>query len=348
MNEQGKIKAVGLFSGGLDSILAVRIMMEQGIDVTSLHIRTGLTYERRERLAGREPAGPSKAERSAEMLGVELEIVEAFDEYIPTILHPRHGYGSEMNPCMDCRIFLLRQAKDWMEEHSHRFVFTGEVVGQRPNSQMPAALKTIEQESGLEGYLLRPLSAKLLEPTIPEKRGWVDREKLYDVSGRSRKPQMRLAKQFGITDYPQPAGGGCFLVDQAYARRLRDFLAHEGEDALTSDRALLLAIGRHFRLPSGHKLIVGRHEGENDYLEKQREEGVLLRTVDHLGPITLVQSLSKEPREGEIEQAARITARYSDGKREPSVRVEVHSRDGLSVMLDVEPMAPGEVQALMV
>lgn len=344
-NEQREIKAVGLLSGGLDSTLAARILMEQGIQVTPLYIRTGLSYARRNRLTGREPAGPLSVEKAAATLGLELEIMDVRETFLPVILHPRHGYGSAMNPCVDCRIFLLRQAKRWMEEHNHHFVFTGEVLGQRPNSQMRDSLQLVERESGLEGYLLRPLSAKLLEPTIPEERGWVDREALYDMAGRSRKPQIALAERFGITEYPQPAGGCCFMVDENYARRLRDFLDHEGEGALTSERAFLLAIGRHLRLSSGAKVIVGRHEQENAYIKTQGREGVLLTTVDHPGPTTLVPG---DPTSEELTQAARMTARYSDGKGEPAVRVELRRGEGLSEVLTVSPMSSDETDSLMV
>lgn len=342
MNEQ--IKAVGLLSGGLDSTLAVRVVLEQGIEVTALHFRTGFSYVERDRAVG-QATTPSDAERAAAMLGVNLEIIDISAEYRPLVLHPRYGYGSGMNPCVDCRIFLLRQAKSWIEEHGYHFVFTGEVVGQRPKSQMRATLKTVERESGLRGYLLRPLSAKLLDPTVPEQRGWVDREKLYGIGGRGRKEQIALAERFGISDYPQPSGGCCYLIDQTYSRRLRDLLAHEGSEALTPDRVQLLAVGRHLRLPSGRKIVIGRRERENDYLATCGVEGVLLTTPEHPGPTTLMPGASSRK---EIELAARITAGYSDGKDEPAVPVEVRERDGLVKVLAVGPLARDEIRDLMV
>ena len=340
MSDRELVKAVGLLSGGLDSILAVRIMIEQGIDVTALHFRTGFSYFERNRVAGREPVGPSDAERAASTLGVALEIIDIPDEYIPVVLHPRYGYGSGMNPCVDCRIFLLRQAKGWMETHNYHFIFTGEVVGQRPKSQMRPSLNTVERESGLRGYLLRPLSAKLLKPTVPEQRGWVKREKLYGISGRGRKEQAALAERFGITSYPQPSGGCCYLIDQTYSRRLRDFLDQEGDQALTRERVQLLAVGRHLRLRSGRKLVVGRHERENEYLERCGVEGVLLATVDRPGPTALMPG---EPAREDIELAARITAGYSDGRNEPAVRVEVRGSGGLIEVLAVAPLARDEI-----
>lgn len=348
MSEKEQIKAVGMFSGGLDSTLATCLMLDQGIEVTAIHFRTGFSYELRRRVTATDSVEPTIAEQAADQLGIDLTTVDVSSDFIPVVLNPHHGYGSGMNPCMDCRIFLLRQAKAWMEAHDHHFVFTGEVVGQRPKSQKRPMLDVVEQESGLEGLLLRPLSAKLLSPTVPEERGWVDREQLYDISGRSRTRQIALAERFGITDYAQPSGGCCFLIDQHYAERLRDFLAHEGEDALTAERALLLSIGRQIRLPSGRKVIVGRNEGENKYITSRSDEGVLLTTVDYPGPTTLVWG---DPTQAEIELAARITARYSQGRDEPILHVTVRRssvREGMSEVVAVSPLALEEIHALMV
>jgi tRNA-specific 2-thiouridylase len=345
MSEKQEIRAVGMLSGGLDSMLAAKVITEQGIRVTALHFRTGFSYVERERVAGRRPVGLTDAERAAEMLGIPLVIIDITDDYIPIVLNPRFGYGSGMNPCVDCRIFLLRQAKVWMEEHEHHFVFTGEVVGQRPKSQMKPSLRTVECESGLEGYLLRPLSAKLLKPTIPEERGWVKREKLYGIRGRGRKEQIAMAEAFGITEYAQPSGGCCYLIHQTYSRRLRDFLDHEGEDALSTDRVQLLAVGRHLRLDSGRKIVVGRHERENEYLESCGISGVLLATPDHPGPVTLVLG---EPTPEEIEKAARITAGYSDGSDVPMVAVEVRRTGKPIEIVTVTPLPKEWAQAMMV
>jgi len=340
MSDNEQIKAVSLFSGGLDSTLATRIILEQGIEVTALYFRTGFSFVGRNRVSE-----PSDVEQAAAMLGVNLRVIDVSDEYLPLVLHPRYGYGSGMNPCVDCRIFMLRQARAWMEAHGYHFVFTGEVVGQRPKSQKRPTLNTVERESGLRGYLLRPLSAKLLKPTVPEQRGWVDREKLYAISGKGRKAQIALAERLGITEYAQPSGGCCYLIDQTYSRRLRDFLAHEGPKALTREQTRLLALGRHLRLSSGRKIIVGRRERENESLETCGVEGILLTTVDHPGPTTLSPG---EPARGEIKLAARITAGYSDGRGEPAVRVEVRRNSGLVELLTVEPMALEEMQTLMV
>ncbi|MCP4543779.1 MAG: tRNA (5-methylaminomethyl-2-thiouridylate)-methyltransferase [Chloroflexi bacterium] len=350
MKKKERIKAVGMLSGGLDSTLAIRVMLEQNIEVTALHFRTTFSYVERSRLAGRGPAMRFDAEWAATTLGVDLQVIDVSDEYLPLVLNPRYGYGSGMNPCVDCRIFLLRQAKMWMKEHGYHFVFTGEVVGQRPKSQMRPSLNTVERESGLRGYLLRPLSAKLLKTTVPEERGWVNREKLYAINGRGRKPQIALAEQFGITDYTQPSGGCCYLIDKTYSRRLNDFLTHDGAAAIALDQVQLLAVGRHIRLISGCKVIVGRHERENDYLENCNVKGVLLTTMDHPGPTTLVPG---KPLQADVELAARITAGYSDGNNEPAVRVVM--RDATSQqkqdepqILTVEPMEKERVKTLMV
>jgi tRNA-specific 2-thiouridylase len=351
MGKKEQIRAVGMLSGGLDSTLAIRIMLEQNIEVTALHFRTAFSYVERSHLAGRGPGMRFDAQWAASTLNVDLEVIDISDEYLPLVLNPRYGYGSGMNPCVDCRIFLLRQAKAWMKAHGYHFVFTGEVVGQRPKSQMRPSLNIVERESGLRGYLLRPLSARLLKPTVPEQRGWVDREELYAISGRGRKAQIALAEQFGITGYPQPSGGCCYLIDKTYSRRLRDFLAHEGAEALNSGRVQLLAIGRHLRLSSGRKVIVGRHEQENEYLGSCGVAGILLTTVDHPGPTTLVPDGATQE---EIALAARITAGYSDGRGEPTVRVEVRAtrdgqgRNGLANVLTVDPLSREEVNALMV
>ncbi len=345
MGESEQIKAVALFSGGLDSTLAVRVMLEQGIEVAALHFRTGFSYAQRNRILEGDATGPTAVERAAATLGVDLYIVDVSEAYLPLVLNPRYGYGSGVNPCVDCRIFLLRRAKRWMEQHGGHFVVTGEVVGQRPKSQMRPTLRTVERESGLQGYLLRPLSARLLPPTIPERRGWVEREALYRISGRGRKEQIALAERFGITEYAQPSGGCCYLIDKVYARRWRDFLAHEGAQALTRQQAQLLAIGRHLRLPSGRKVVIGRHERENEYLAAQEVEGVWLTSVDHPGPTTVVLGA---PTAEEVEQAAQMTASYSDGWREPVVRVKMWRADGTSETLTVKPMPREQAQALMV
>lgn len=321
-----RIGALALLSGGLDSTLAAVIVRELGIEVTGIHFATGFCgLQRRRRVARPEEADDprlrNEALHVAGTLRIPIEIIEVSQEYLPLVLNPKHGYGSHMNPCQDCRAFMLRQAKAHLEEFGARFIVTGEVVGQRPNSQKRHLLYQTERDGGARGLVLRPLSAKLLRPTIPEEEGWVDREKLYAISGRGRKEQIELAEQFGISEYAQPAGGCCLLVEEAFSRRLRDFLAHNPPEALTQERVALLSTGRHLRLPDGTKVIVGRHEGENNFLDRAR--GPELWRLEAAGggsPVALVAGpLTPE----QTELAAAVVAGYSRAKHEPAVVVAV-------------------------
>jgi len=340
MSEQ--ICALGLLSGGLDSTVAARVLQAQGIDVLGLHFSTGFCVADRHRILGNR-SNPDKEYRNEALragadLRVPVEIIDIKNEYLTeVVLDPKYGYGSGMNPCIDCRIFMLQKAREIMEERGYHFVFTGEVLGQRPMSQRRPPLDDVEEDSGLDGYLLRPLSAKLLPPTIPEERGWVDRERLYSIQGRSRKVQMRLAEELGIVDYPQPAGGCCFLPDENYARKLKDFLAFNGTD-VTPDDMMLLKVGRHFRLGNGVKVVVGRDEGENDYLERFAEGRGQVWVEVHPSPLTLLEG---RPTAEELEIACGITARYSDGRDEPSVPVKwrIGDQEG---QLTVEPLTDVE------
>ena len=324
-------------SGGLDSTLAARIMQEQGVEVLGLHFSTGFCVADRHRLIGN--ANSKKPYRNDALhagsrLEIPVEIVDIKDDYLgEVVLHPKYGYGSGMNPCIDCRIFMLGRAKKIMEERGYHFIFTGEVLGQRPMSQRRPPLQWVERDSGLEGLLLRPLSAKLLLPTKPETEGWIDREQLYNIAGRSRQVQMRLAEELGVIDYPQPAGGCCFLPDQHFAGKLRDLLAHRGND-VDPDDMMLLKVGRHFRLSDDVKIIVGRHESENDYLERFRDGRGSVWTDAFSSPLTLVEGVATA---ADLELACRITARYSAGRDEPQVPVKwsLGTQDG---QLLVEPV----------
>jgi tRNA U34 2-thiouridine synthase MnmA/TrmU len=238
------------------------------------------------------------------------------EEYLDVVKHPKHGYGSNMNPCIDCRIFMMKKAKAYMEEAGASFIVTGEVLGERPMSQRRDAMRLIEKEAGLDGLVLRPLSAKLLSASIPEKEGWVDREKLLKIQGRSRKPQIQLADHFGIRDYPCPAGG-CLLTDPGFAQRMRDLNRYHS-DFLLND-VHLLKMGRHFRLSPHLKLVVGRNEEENQKIQTFSQEGdFLLKVSRYPGPLSLLRGEAKEE---EIAKAAAITARY--GKAKDLEKIEV-------------------------
>ncbi|HHJ64379.1 MAG TPA: hypothetical protein ENJ61_05665 [Aquifex aeolicus] len=306
------VRAVALLSGGLDSTLAVRLVQDQGIEVRALHFYTGFCItEHKRRLGLKREDGQhyvNPALKAAAQLRVPLEVVDISEDYYRIVLNPKFGYGKNVNPCIDCRIHMLRKAKEIMERDGYHFVVTGEVLYQRPMSQTPERLKLIEREAGLEGYVLRPLSAKVLPPTVPEIRGWVDREKLLGIRGRSRKVQIALAQRFGL-EYEQPAGGCCYLTDENYAERFRE--AFEVEGSVSREDLLLLAVGRHLRLPSGLKLIVARNEGEVRFLRNFTNRYSYAQRRDGKGTLALIKGT---PAEEELQIIADIVARYS--KRE--------------------------------
>ena len=272
---------VALISGGLDSALAAKLMLEQGISVHGLFL--AMSWGCCEK---------SKAQACAQQLGIPLMVVNVGDAYLDVIRNPKYGYGTQMNPCVDCRIYMFKIAKRYMEELGAGFVVTGEVVGQRPMSQMRRPLSLIETDSGLEGLLLRPLSAALLEPTLPELVGVVDRAKLLAISGRSRHAQLEAANRDGLTGYSQ-AAGGCQLTDEQFARKVKDLFAHE-ERPTTKDMELL-TLGRHFRVGPAAKIIIGRNELENLMLEGHGQEGYTCLRPKFAGPAALVVGTWTEP-----------------------------------------------------
>lgn len=301
------MKALALLSGGLDSILATKLVLDQGIEVVAVIFILPVTAEKED-----------YASNTAKRFGIPLIRVEVGDEYLDVIRNPKYGYGSGMNPCIDCRIYMLREAKRIANEIDAKFIVTGDVLGERPMSQHRKALQLEEKEAELENLILRPLSAKLLPETIPEREGWVDRSKLLAIRGRSRKPQIALAEKFGLHDaYPSPSGG-CLLTYKEFASKVKDLFEHK-EDLKNRD-VLLLRIGRHFRFASS-KIIVGRNEDENKLLLELKNLRDYAFEVPGCGsPITILEGLkSKEA----IELAAKLTARYSDaGAEEKEVLVE--------------------------
>ncbi len=291
MNKKGLI----LLSGGLDSTLAARVMLEQGIELEAINF--SLTFHT--------TAGWAK--KVAERLGIKYRSIDITKDYLDILKNPKHGYGKNINPCIDCRIYMLKKAKVLMGEIGASFVVTGEVLGERPMSQHNRAINVIEKESGLKGLIVRPLSAKLLEPSIPEQEGVVDREKLLDIQGRSRKPQMSLADKYKIGDYPAPAGG-CLLTDENFTNRLKDLMAN---DKFTIENIELLKLGRHFRIGKKLKFIVGRNEAENKtILEMAKAGDIVFEPKIVPGPTGILQGSGIGP--GQIETSARIVSRYSD------------------------------------
>lgn len=287
------MKAIGLLSGGLDSALAIALLKHQNIEVIALHFWSPFWKK------------GDDVRKLTEELGVEFQEVEVDASYLEVVQSPRYGYGKNVNPCIDCKIWMLRQARMYMEKWEAWFVFTGEVLGQRSKSQMRNTLRLIEKQSNLDGLLLRPLSAKLLPETIPEKMGWVKRDGLLGLSGKGRKKQLELAQEWGIKSFFPPAGG-CLLTEPNFTRRWRDFLQNGAK--LDFQAVELLKIGRHFRLSSFCKLIVGRDEEENRRLQELFCDGdVLFFPQRGKGPWALLKG--KEREEG-VKKAVSLLAYY--------------------------------------
>ena len=293
-------------SGGLDSQLAIRILERAGAEVEAVCFASPFF-------------DTSIAESTAGKLGVKLRKVDFTDDIVNLIKSPAHGFGGAMNPCIDCHALMIRRAGELMEHLGYDFVATGEVQGQRPMSQNRQALGVVEKCSGLKGRLIRPLSAQLLEPTIPELEGKLDRGKLLDISGRGRERQIALAAELGVVDYPSPAGG-CKLTEAGFARKLRDLMAHEGLDR----RYLveLLGVARRFRLPDGTGVILGRDRGENSILRSLAHEGLtMIAPVNVPGPTAIVPEIKSE---GDFALARALVAAYSRSDRlEGNIRLNV-------------------------
>jgi hypothetical protein len=337
-------KAVALISGGLDSLLAVRVLQKQGIYVEGINFFTGFCVEGHTHAIRKKDQKKPKRNNalwSAEQLGIKLHIIDIVEEYKDIVFNPQYGYGANLNPCLDCKIFMVKKAKEWMEAHDFDFVITGEVVGQRPKSQRKDTMPVVQKDSGIDDLLLRPLCAKNLPKTLPEREGWVDREKLYGFSGRSRKPQMALAREFGFEDYAQPAGGCCFLTDEQYSIKLQDLWASRGSKQYEMDDIMLLKVGRHIRPEPGYKLIISREEGEGKFLQGYRKQYPSIKTTSHPGPLCLIDG---DFADEQIKKAARIVARYSQGKNAPEVELEFRRTNGETRSIKVQPLPPHELK----
>jgi len=330
-----KIKAIALLSGGLDSRLAIKVMQEQGIEVEALNYVTAFC-----RCTSNDSC-KLEALKASEQLGVKIRVINNSREFLEVVKAPRHGYGSNMNPCIDCRIQMFKDAAHYMRKSGAKFMITGEVLGQRPMSQRREAMSLIDREAGLKGLILRPLSARFLEPTIPEKEGWVDREKLPAIKGRSRKEQFQLADLLQIKDYPCPAGG-CLLTDPEFSHRLRELMDHS---ELTLNDVHLLKVGRHFRIDPGTKAIVGRNEKDNEKLfTRSREDDLLLEIPDVPGPRTLLRGAGTDEN---VSAAASLTVLYAH-RAEPSPVQVKRGKAGEARIVEAAPASTETARRLII
>ena len=295
-----RIKALALVSGGLDSLLSIKLVQAEGVQVEGICFTSPFF-------------GGERAEEGAHCLGIPLHLQQISQELISLLHSPPHGFGRGANPCIDCHILMIRKAGELMCQRELDFLISGEVLGERPKSQSRRALELIDRESGWGELLLRPLTAKNFASTLPERKGWVRRERLLGIKGRSRLPQIELATKLGLKDFPTPAGG-CLLTDPIFSRRLKDLLSHSQLDLWEAE---LLKVGRHFRLNVCTKVIVGRNQKENRLLSKLARPGeLILRARDYPGPVSLLKG---ELEEETILKAASLTLRYSDVSRGPAV-----------------------------
>src|SRR3989339_431112 len=328
------MKAIALLSGGLDSTLAIKVVQESALvplEIEAIHFTTIFC-----RCDGKDGTCGAKAKGVAEKFNIPIRNINNTQLLLEAVRKPRHGYGSNVNPCIDCRINMIHSTRTTMDQIGAAFVITGEVLGQRPMSQHLKALKLIEKETNLQGLILRPLSAKVLDETIPEKNKWVDRSKLLAISGRSRKDQISLADIYEIKDYPCPAGG-CLLTDPAFSARMKDLLKYKPDFVLND--VLLLQVGRHFRLNPNLKLAVGRNEQENQTITNlARENDILLETADYMGPVALLRG---DFTAADIKLAGGINGRYADTGTAKGIKVKVLSNG--TVIEDVLVLTDGQI-----
>lgn len=327
---QKKVQALGLCSGGLDSILSALVLRNQNIHVEWITFETPFfTAE--------------KAKRAADQTGIPLHIEDITPDYLEMLKAPPAGFGKNMNPCMDCHTMMFNKAGQFMQANGFDFLFSGEVRGQRPMSQNISSLRYVEKHSQFDGRILRPLSAKCMPETPMEQEGLVDRDQLLGLSGRSRKPQMALAREFGIDDYPSPAGG-CLLTDPGYSRRLKDLMDHGA--ALNRNALFLLRHGRHMRLGPETKIIVGRTKQDNEQILKWRdpERDTLLKVKKFAGPVVIMPGGGPQPM---IFLAACICAGYSKAPVSNPAGVQVET-GGKSEIVSALPVTPKEAKRFLI
>jgi tRNA U34 2-thiouridine synthase MnmA/TrmU len=320
--EKNQHRALALFSGGLDSLLAVKIIQSLGIDVIPVCFVSPFF-------------NATKTRQSADVLNLTLQIQPVDDDYLKIVESPRFGYGKHLNPCIDCHAYMLKKLGQLMPKFQADFMISGEVLGQRPKSQAFTGLNTVAKHSGYKDLIVRPLSQKLLPDTLPIREGWVDKDKLYDIQGRSRTRQIELAKKFGITNYPSPAGG-CLLTDKGYCKRLQDLIDHQ---MFSWDFIKFLDVGRHFRISNNVKLILGRNKIDNERLQElAKDKFITLHAKDFAGPFGVI-NYKKEISIAELRLSAQILLRYIKKVRDKGkVEINIGSK---SQTIEVEKMKPG-------
>jgi tRNA U34 2-thiouridine synthase MnmA/TrmU len=329
-SETRKVSALGLCSGGLDSMLAGLVLRQNGIGVEWITFETPFF-------------NAAKSRKASQKTGIPLTVKPIYPIYIDMLKNPPAGYGKYMNPCMDCHALMFRLAGEMMHERKFDFLFSGEVLGQRPMSQNKTSLRYVEKHSGFDGYIVRPLSGKALPPTIPEKEGLIDREILLNITGRGRKAQIKLAAEFGIKDYPAPAGG-CLLTDRGYTNRLRDLFAHQ--EHCTESELHLLKYGRHYRFNPETKLIVGRTEKDNENILKYHDplRDVVIDVKDYASPIGLIPHGTKKE---SLLLAASICTGHSKAPKLAPVKVLVKTGKKRKA-IKVIALQPEDVRKLLI
>ncbi len=337
-------KAVALISGGLDSMLSAKLLLEQNIHVEGVNFFTGFCVEGHTHAIRKHHQKKQKRNNAlwvAEQLGIKLHIIDVMKEYQEVLLYPKHGYGKHLNPCLDCKSFMVKKAKEWMDVHNFDFIITGEVIGQRPMSQRKETMPIIQSESNAHDLLLRPLSAKLLAPSKPELLGWVDRNKLLSLSGRTRKGQIALAKHYGFSDYATPAGGCCFLTDKKYSEKLVDMWQARGTRKYNLDDLILLKVGRHIRPSARFKMIIAREEGEVNFLSGYKKQFTHIYPTSEEGALALIDGT---PNQTDLKLCAQILARYSKGRDKKSVRVEIGFSSGIKQQMAITPLSDDKIK----
>ncbi|SFV52886.1 tRNA (5-methylaminomethyl-2-thiouridylate)-methyltransferase [hydrothermal vent metagenome] len=339
-----KIKAISLISGGLDSMLSTKLLLDQGIHVEGINFFTGFCVEGHTHAIRKKHQDKEKRNNAlwvAEQLGIKMHIVDVIEEYKDVLLNPKHGYGKNMNPCLDCKGFMVKKAKQWIEENGFDFIITGEVMGQRPMSQRRDTMPVVQKDSGAYDLLLRPLCAKHLPPTKPELEGWVDREKLLDFHGRTRKPQMALAKKYGFVDYASPAGGCCFLTDKNYSDKLVDLWQTRADKRdYTLDDLMMLKVGRHIRPNKRFKLIIAREESEVNFLEGYRKQYSNIYPISCHGPLALIDG---EPNQEDLKLASQIIGRFSKDKNKDEITIGIRLKTGIQQQIVIKPLGVDEI-----